>query len=340
MKIAILKLAALGDVVRTTSILRPLHQKYPGCEIRWYTSAGARPLLERNPYISALDIVRPQTLSEKIPPADLVISLDEDDTAASLASRIPSSERFGTYKDATGAVRYTPTSRAWFDMSLLNRDPDGTVRTANRLKQMNKKTYPDLLLEMLGLPASPGSSTEPVVIPSAEAETWAASFPAAAIGINSGSGARWTNKQLSIDKTVELIQALREAQLGPLLLLGGREERDRNQAIVQRSPTGLTDTGTDNSLERFVSIVNRCDVLVTSDSLALHIAAALQKRVIVFFGPTSPQEIALYDRGWVWSENLSCACFYLNRCTQTSFCLDQLPVDPVIERIQRWRKNS
>jgi heptosyltransferase-2 len=47
----------------------------------------------------------------------------------------------------------------------------------------------------------------------------------------------------------------------------------------------------------FASLVNLCDVLVTSDSLALHIGIAMKKKVVCFFYPTSAAEIELYGRG-------------------------------------------
>lgn len=52
MRIAIIKLGALGDVLRTTSLLRPLHKAYPGCEIWWYALLSALPLLQRNHWIT------------------------------------------------------------------------------------------------------------------------------------------------------------------------------------------------------------------------------------------------------------------------------------------------
>ena len=43
--------------------------------------------------------------------------------------------------------------------------------------------------------------------------------------------------------------------------------------------------------------MNRCDVVISGDSLGMHMAIALSKHVVAWFGPTSPQEIDLYDRG-------------------------------------------
>ena len=50
-RILIIKLAAIGDVLRTTSILPPLENKYPQSEITWITKANAVPLLKDNPEV-------------------------------------------------------------------------------------------------------------------------------------------------------------------------------------------------------------------------------------------------------------------------------------------------
>ncbi|HLU38748.1 MAG TPA: glycosyltransferase family 9 protein, partial [Planctomycetota bacterium] len=59
----------------------------------------------------------------------------------------------------------------------------------------------------------------------------------------------------------------------------------------------LIDAGTDNSLLDFAALIDRCEVVITSDSLALHIALARRRRVVAFFAPTSAAEIDVWDLG-------------------------------------------
>jgi hypothetical protein len=47
-RILIIKLEAVGDVLRTTCILHGLKEKYPKSEITWITRKGAAPLFENN----------------------------------------------------------------------------------------------------------------------------------------------------------------------------------------------------------------------------------------------------------------------------------------------------
>ena len=50
-KILIIKLDAVGDVLRTTSILKPLKEKYPDCYIEWCTRQNASEIFKNNSLI-------------------------------------------------------------------------------------------------------------------------------------------------------------------------------------------------------------------------------------------------------------------------------------------------
>ena len=55
-RVLVIKLDAMGDVLRTTSLLPPLAAAHPGAAITWVTRAESVPLLENNPYLT--EIVR------------------------------------------------------------------------------------------------------------------------------------------------------------------------------------------------------------------------------------------------------------------------------------------
>ena len=96
------------------------------------------------------------------------------------------------------------------------------------------------------------------------------------------------------EKTSELIDKLNnQIKNSKILLFGGPEEKERNKKIKNLVKADIIDAGCDNSLMEFASLVNLCNVLVTSDSLALHIGVALKKKIICYFYPTSASEIEL-----------------------------------------------
>ena len=80
-----------------------------------------------------------------------------------------------------------------------------------------------------------------------------------------------------------------------LLLLGGPEETEIIKQL-EKEYKFLINTGCDNSLLEFAAIVDLCDLVITADTLALHIATALDKKIIALFGPTSQMKLSYMER--------------------------------------------
>ncbi len=102
----------------------------------------------------------------------------------------------------------------------------------------------------------------------------------------------------------------------------------------------MIDTGCDNTLGQFAALVNLCDLVVTGDTTALHIAIGLRKNVVAIFGPTCAPEIELYGRGAKVRTPLSCAPCYRRSCEISPSCMEAIPVDEVMEKIRPWLPSS
>ena len=80
-------------------------------------------------------------------------------------------------------------------------------------------------------------------------------------------------------------------------------------------------------------------VVVSNDSLGLHLALALKRRVVAIFGPTSIDEVHLYDRGEyvLPAKNFTCPKMpcYLPVCENDKFCLDFIDLEKLELKILR-----
>jgi ADP-heptose:LPS heptosyltransferase len=93
-------------------------------------------------------------------------------------------------------------------------------------------------------------------------------------------------------------------------------------------------------LQDYIVWVQSCRVLVTCESLGMHVALALRKRVVVLFGSTSWAEIELYGRGIKLVAQARCAPCYKARCPQPFYCMDWIDprvVEAAIERASSTR---
>lgn len=79
------------------------------------------------------------------------------------------------------------------------------------------------------------------------------------------------------------------------------------------------------SYQDFASRIELCDLLVTIDSQALHIGQQLDKRIVCFYGPTSPHGVKLGAHTIAVSKELECSpCthkYFLEPCRGAVSCM-------------------
>jgi heptosyltransferase-2 len=298
-----------------------LKEKYPEAVIDWLTAQNAREILLNNPEISRILVWEEKPVLGQY---DLVIGLEDDKAVCDSVTQIKTKQLIGAFlKD--GKQAYTPS--AWFDMSIISKKG---IERANKAKKANVITYQEHMADLLGIKVSPYvfSLTEPEI---EYGKKVIQSLGQGLIGVNTGAGQRWPLKSWGIDQTIKLIKRLDR----PVLILGGEEERERNQAIA--AATGWPDAGV-HSIRQFASIINQCQVVLTTDSLAMHLAIALRKPLVVLFGPTSAAEIELYGLGEKLVAPLDCTVCYRKACDLKPNCMDELSVDQVYSALTRLLK--
>jgi ADP-heptose:LPS heptosyltransferase len=316
-RILVIKTGALGDVIRTTSILPGLARRYPDLALTWVTAHAARDLVEGHPNIDLVQTVSPKDAHEvsllqaELAPIhwDRVLSFDDELPLCQLAGALTCGCLSGAFIDEQGERAYTDDVAPWFEMGLLARDGK---QAADQRKIDNTRTHPEIFADMLGI--EPG---RPALALPESALAGAGEFAAAMeldagrplIGLNTGAGGRWRTKELPIERVVELARLISERLSGgcSFLVLGGPEERERNQELLAglralEPKVRAVDGGSDNSLLDFAARIGLVDLLVSSDSMALHMGIALERPIVCFFAPTSAAEIELYGLGEkVWS---------------------------------------
>ena len=329
----IVKLDATGDVLRTTSLLKPLHAAIPAAHVTWITRRESVEVLKPNRWV---DLVVPfdaeALLLLQTQSFDLVINPDASITSSRLATMARATDKRGFIVGDSGQLLPLSDEAArWYEMGVN----DG-------LKKKNERTYQSILLGVSGLPRT----EHPIIWEMTEDESaFAEDFARRndispghqlTIGLNTGAGGRWRWKKWTEDGYVQLIGAiLKEYPDSRVLLYGGPEERARNAKLASLAPNQLIDTGTGNTLRQFGALVSLCNVMVTGDTMALHLASALGKRVVALFGPTSASEIELYGRGSkVAPWGMSCLGCYLSDCEIRPACMERISATQVLTSLR------
>ncbi len=344
MKILIIKIGALGDVLRTTFIASGLKEKYARATIWWLTKEAAKGLLENNHAVDRIIVWgdRAVLLEEEF---DWLISLDDEEEVCAFASKIKTKKMQGAYRDSTGKQQYTSDVEAWFGMGILRSEDRGGKQKADELKKQNRRTFQEIYASMFHLLAT--VDKKPILNLTNEEkkdgkrilESYGINKKKTIIGINSGAGSRWLLKLLSIEKTTAVCQALAKNKENTILLVGGIDEKERNEKIKEHCPEkNIFFIEPTADVRVFASIINCCDLLITADSLALHIALALGKQTIVFFGPTSPWEIEMFGLGEKIFKESDCLCCYQQTTEKKPNCIDLVTPQDILKAVEKRRE--
>lgn len=330
-RILIIKFASAGDVLRTAALLPPLKRKYPASHITWLTRPPSQELLEENPYIDRLVVYGLESvLGLQAERFDLVLSLDKAPEAAAMAMSVSAKEKLGFGLDSRGKIY--PLSREAEYAFRLGLDDELKFR-------QNRKTYQEVICGVCRLDYSHEGYA--LQVGAQEKERAARLLKelgieegATLIGINTGAGRVFANKQMRPQRLIELIRMLRAATGAPILLLGGPLEKELNPSLARSAGAGVYDSGCGHSLKGFAAIVERCGLIITADTLALHIAVALKKPTVALFGPTCAQEIDLYGLGKKIVTTAGCAPCYKGICSLEVTCMDQVNLEDVVAASQ------
>jgi heptosyltransferase-2 len=268
---------------------------------------------------------------------DLLYCFDKEPKATALAMNIRAVKKAGFGMNEYGGVM------------PLNAESEYTFELGinDRLKfRQNRKTYPELIFDCAGIPYR--EPQEYIITDLAEEILWAQDYLAGLavgpddlkIGLNTGAGDVFATKKWTEEGYARLADRFAVELGAKVLLLGGPSERERNDRIAVAARHSPCDTGTDHSIRRFSGIVGNCDLLVTGDTLAMHIAIALKVPVLAILGPTCHQEIELYGRGSMIVSDFDCSPCYLGVCPRETTCMDAISVDVVFpEAVRLLRKH-
>jgi ADP-heptose:LPS heptosyltransferase len=286
-RILIIKLGAVGDVIRTTPLLHVL--RGPGVHITWLTDT---PEVLPTAWIDRMIKLTPATLAfMQATRFDALYNLDKDVEAISLCRLVKANEKYGFTLDDSVCVPVDERARAkWLT---------GVFDDLNRI---NTLSYPEEIFAICGLEFK----GEKYILELEDHSAFALDLPRPLIGLNTGAGARWPSRLWSYDHWVQLVEMLQNQGLG-VLLLGGPDEDEKNRTLA--AATGAAYLGT-FPLKRFFHLVNEVDVLVTGVTMALHIGLGLGKRLVLMNSIFNRHEFELYGLGQIIEPDVDClGCF-------------------------------
>lgn len=313
-KILILRFSSIGDIVLTTPVIRCLKQQVPGAEIHFCTKAAYRSLLEGNPYLDKIHV-----LDKDMPALLMQLKQERFDYVIDLHKNL-----------RTLRIRYSLRARSYSFNKLnmakwllvqfkINRMPavhivDRYLKTTEKLGVKNDQAGLDFFLK-----ASDEISLPPPFLPN--------QFIALSIG------GQHATKRLPLAKLVELCDGLKL----PIVLLGGKEDREEGERIIARSShSQIFNACGAYSLKQSAGLLKQSAFVISHDTGLMHIAAAFKKKIYAIWGNTVP-ELGMYP---YQTEHLNlevkglncrpCSKLGFNTCPKKHFnCMNQQVFDAI-----------
>lgn len=307
-KILIIKLGAIGDVIRTTPLIEGLRKKNPGCEIWWVTD---------NPQVLPEDI-KVYQFNWKIIEVfstqfDIIINLDKDYEACWLASALHANTRKGFMLDESR--KCIPVDDLAVHKFLTGLD--------DPLSKKNHKSYVQEAFEISGLEWQ----GEEYSLCSFNKFSSIHPTNSLVIGMNTGCGPKWPHRTWPEEHWINLAKKLK-LDGHVVVLLGGPDEDEKNQKIAREAKVNYFGHF---DFKSFLGIMNTCDIVITSVTMGLHCAIGLKKQVILFNNCFNNAEFELYNRGIIINPP-GCKCWYSYHCRNA--CMSHIDPDRVYQNVK------
>lgn len=145
--------------------------------------------------------------------------------------------------------------------------------------------------------------------------------------LHPGAGSK--AKRWPVSRFISLAQQLALQENRKLLIIEGSAERGLAEQIVPALPSNRTIAFGAMSLNLLAAVLEHCDLLVGNDSGVAHLAAALNVRCVVLFGPTLPQHWAPLGQEVTILRNTQ-GCEGCASAESHHTCLENITVEEVI----------
>ena len=282
-KILIIKLGAIGDVLRTTPILQAIKEKYENCHITWLVEDYNKAILKNNSNIDKILVHNQENvLRLKFEKFDIMYNFEIDTPATLIANLVKAKKKYGYYFNKDGKTSFYNESAKYYWMRA----------NSDYVNKNNTRTYQEMIFDIAELEWK-NQDYSFKIRDTGYADKFKKKLEGKPIlGLNIGSSKRWQAKKWSESKIEEFVKKVKKDF--NVILLAGPEEKGLEKTLAKKLKVETNKS--DNTVEEFFNVINMCDVIVTGDTMAMHVALALNKPTVALFFCTPPDEIEGYER--------------------------------------------
>ena len=327
---AIIRLSSLGDIVHTLPAFQSLRRHFPDARISWIAEPAGAALLESFPGID--QIVAFDLKSRKGLPAKMLF----------LARFVRRWRReFDVVLDFQGLIKsallaFLLGGERWGFGRRNTREPLAALfytRRAVRFPETRHVIHKNLhLLSLAGISETAVEYPRREWLPSERLSGFLQQCGLQDKGwviLNVGGG--WPSKVLSAEQWQQIARGLKK-EFRLVMLWGNENEKETAAAVARQYDVPLAPFMDFNDLICFIA---RARLLVSADTLALHLADMTRTPAVGVFGPTSPgRNGPLFPGSMAVHRELDCSYCYRRRC-DTMDCLHGIVIEDIIQAARK-----
>ena len=352
-KILFINPFGIGDVLFTTPIIHAVKDTFPNVKIGYLCNRRTSYILENNPYIDytfiyerdEFEAIRKESLFAWLITIFAFlnrIKKEHFDIAIDFSLNTQYSF-FGWYAGIRTRIGYDYKNRGWLltkKIKLTGYDNKHIVEYySNLLRLINARlTYNNVEIYL-----------------SHKDTHWAEEFLNKS-GINSddllvaiipGGGASWGRdaylKHWPFENFAELADKIIENYPAKIIIMGDFFEKEIAQQILAKMKNKAIDLSGRTTLSQLSALLSKMNLVIANDGGPLHIAAALGKKTISFFGPVDPRVYGPYPsndkRHIVLNAGIECSpCYFKFRlpiCQKNKQCLEKISVEEASNAVHK-----
>lgn len=339
--ILIIQLWGIGETILTVPAIKALKKQYRKTAIDILCTPRNKDVYFNYPFISKLDITKPNIFSLKWfvlknwRKYDIVIDMEEYLNISAIMAFFIGKYTIG-YDHGLKSLTYSKkvkyndqqhTSKTFFDLTK----PLGTKDKVEKLEKLNytgtDKKIVDLALKYLNIKKK--------------------NF---LVGIAPGAAESSKSRMWSRENFAKLIEAIAKKKKNTkFILIGADYEKSLNESIKNLIENKKTEKNIFNLAGRFTLrqtfyLISKCNVLVGNDSGPMHIAAAQGTKTIGLFGPNLPTRFGpLNKKSKSIYKKMPCSpcinvhkgqvpeCFYGEESRDYRKCMKEIKVKDVLK---------
>jgi len=339
-KILIISLDALGNVLDNTPILHSIKRKFPVSTIYWITLPNAEKILLYNPLIDKVFTWTDENrMILKNIEFDILMNADKTDYACSFSNEVKANKKLGFLLNEDGKI--IPANESAMYSYILGLDDELKFRK-------NTKTGIEIIHEVFELDYQKDeyvfnfSDDEKIFTDDYKKEI---NFEdnKLYVGFNTGCSELFPNKKMTVEQHIKLIGSFLKDDDLRIVLLGGREDTERNEKIYNafngEQKKNIINTPTTMGMRKGACFINICDIIITGDSFGMHLSIGLKKFVIAWFGLSCWSEIELYGRGEkLYNEDLFCSPCWKKVCPYNLECIEMIDLDRIVSIVKKQKE--